>query len=187
VNLHVPTSKWADFYRNRADDGYLAYVKDRYAPFIGSIRSRLRNGDLVLELGCGTAAITKALIDGSRPYSATFAASDIDPAMLEMARRRLADDDAVVFDCDALRPKIRADVVHSHGLLEHFDDGTIRDIIRANRSRAQVHYVPGLYPKPSFGDERLMSAAEWRRICRPDEIMTFNNGLDYALIFEARP
>jgi hypothetical protein len=44
----------------------------------------------------------------------------------------------------------------------------------------QVHYVPGLYPAPTFGDERLMSVAEWWDICNPSQIITFNDGLDYA-------
>lgn len=51
---------------------------------------------------------------------------------------------------------------------------------------AQVHYVPGLYAEPSFGDERLMSVDAWWKICQPDQIITFNGGLDYALVFERK-
>jgi hypothetical protein len=78
-------------------------------------------------------------------------------------------------------------VVHSHGMLEHFDDHTIRDVIRAHsHARVQVHYVPGLYDEPTFGDERLMPAESWMDICAPNQIIKFNDGLDYALIFERK-
>jgi hypothetical protein len=51
-------------------------------------------------------------------------------------------------------------------------------------AHTQVHYVPGLYDKPTFGDERLMSVDAWWKICKPSQIITFNDGLDYALVFE---
>jgi len=39
-----------------------------------------------------------------------------------------------------------------------------------------VHYVPGEYDEPSFGDERLMSASQWREILKdyPVEVSQFN-------------
>lgn len=51
-------------------------------------------------------------------------------------------------------------------------------------ARVQVHYVPGLYEKPTFGDERLLPVQAWWEIAKPDQIITFNGGLDYALVFE---
>lgn len=107
--------------------------------------------------------------------------------MVQITKERLWDDDVAVFELDAIRPRCAtgADVVHSHGMLEHFDDHAIRQVIHNFRqARVQVHYVPGLYPEPSYGDERLMSVEQWEDICAPDQVLTFNDGLDYALIFE---
>lgn len=54
-------SAWKTFYAGREGHEYLGYVKERYSPFIAAINSRIRTRDLVLELGAGTGAITKAL------------------------------------------------------------------------------------------------------------------------------
>lgn len=183
-------SPWAKFYEGREGASYLAYVKERYAPYIGAITSRIAADDLVLELGTGTGTITKALVDVVGRSETDFAASDIDPTMVEIARERLSEDNVPVWQVDAINGKHSslAEVVHSHGMLEHFDDNTIRKVIdNYRRARVQVHYVPGLYDKPTFGDERLMSVDQWWRICKPvgcSQIITFNDGLDYALVFE---
>ncbi|MBR1173924.1 class I SAM-dependent methyltransferase [Bradyrhizobium sp. KB893862 SZCCT0404] len=189
----VGRSKWAEFYNGRTGPGYLAYVRERYRPFISAIASRIRPNDLVLEIGCGTGTITKALCDLAKvqgaPRSVVFAASDADPEMVQTTRARLWNDNAAVFalDCTNAKHFTEAEVVHSHGMLEHFDDHTIRQVIHNFRkARVQVHYVPGLYDAPTFGDERLMSVEQWEDICAPDQIITFNDGLDYALIFERK-
>jgi trans-aconitate methyltransferase len=180
-------SAWKAFYEGREGHDYQSYVEQRYAPFINAINDRIGSRDLVLEIGCGTGTITKALY-GVREFPSTkFCATDVDPAMVNSTRQRMGTLDVAVYAQDALNSRFptQADVVHSHGMLEHFSDDDIRKII-ANYSsaRVQVHYVPGLYPEPTFGDERLMSVADWWRIAQPDQILTFNEGLDYALIFE---
>lgn len=185
-------SKWAAFYEGRTGPGYLAYVKERYKPFIDAIRSRMQPDDLVHEIGCGTGTITAALSEYQVPLPnklICYGASDVDMEMVRIARARLWYTGVCVFQLDAINAKIvpSAQVVHSHGVLEHFDDHTIRHVIHNFRgARAQVHYVPGLYPAPSFGDERLMSVEQWEDICAPDHVITFNDGLDYALVFERR-
>lgn len=179
-------SRWSDFYAGRGGDDYLAYARERYAPFIAAIRDRIttkftKTPDRVVELGCGTATITRAIYQCDALYYAT----DTDREMLKMADNRLRGRAEVRWH-DAREP-VMADIVHSHGLLEHFDDRTIRAIVSANRSYAkQLHYVPGLYPAPSFGDERLMSVEQWRDICHPDDVITFNDGLDYILVFNPK-
>jgi Methyltransferase domain len=179
-------SKWSEFYVGRAGNSYLRYAERRYAPFIDAIRVRIRPNDYVMELGAGVGTITAALerVTGS---DVRFAATDSDPEQVAVMRqrfrwRRLPVD---VGWRDASVMCTVGDVVHSHGMLEHFDDETIRRVIRSHPgARHQIHYVPGLYDKPSFGDERLMSVDSWWRICKPTQIVTFNQGLDYALIFD---
>ncbi|WP_368508108.1 class I SAM-dependent methyltransferase [Bradyrhizobium lupini] len=179
-------SPWATFYEGRANASYLEYAKQRYRVFIDAICSRITAGDTVLELGAGTGTITAAL----EPIIelATLVATDIDPDQLATMSKRFEDTDILVQRLDATsgHAVTSADVVHSHGMLEHFDDETIRKVIDSYRgiAHSQVHYVPGLYPKPTFGDERLMPVERWWDIVKPSQIITFNDGLDYALVIE---
>jgi cyclopropane fatty-acyl-phospholipid synthase-like methyltransferase len=178
-------SPWAQFYAGRADASYLEYAKQRYAPFIEAIRSRITAGDVVLELGAGVGTITAALF-GVDEF-ATLVATDNDPDQLAALRKRFDETDVLVARRDATGGiSGPADIVHSHGLLEHFDDETIRKVVDTYRgvARAQVHYVPGCYPTPTFGDERLMPVSRWWEIVKPSQIITFNDGLDYALVIE---
>jgi SAM-dependent methyltransferase len=182
----MSTTSWASFYAGRGDD-YLAYVKTRYRPMIDVMASAIETGDTILEIGAGTGTITKALIDELQsPHLYDFIATDIDAQMRSKASLRLASTSASVREHDARQPTpFYADIVHSHGMLEHFDDDTIRQVIEVHRAaRWQFHYVPGLYPSPSFGDERLMSASQWVDICEPTSITHFNDGLDYLLVFD---
>ena len=184
--LQASNSAWAAFYAGREGNDYLEYAKKRYAPFIEAIASRIDSEDLVMELGAGTGTITKALTERFSDFvDVQYVATDLDPEMVRIARTRLWDDDVAVFVDSAHSTRTKADVVHSHGLLEHFNDDAIRECIRANsRARVQVHYVPGLYDEPTFGDERLMPVERWWDICQPSQIITFNRGLDYAIIIE---
>jgi trans-aconitate methyltransferase len=180
-------SAWKNFYAGREGHGYRQYVKDRYAPFISAIASRIRYNDLVLELGTGTGTITSLLADYHNDDTSKFAATDVDPEMVKVAKQRMddLDLDVAVYRENAFIRGTTADVVHSHGMLEHFSDAEIRQIIAAHSTaRVQVHYVPGMYGEPTFGDERLMPVSQWWDICKPNQIITFNDGLDYALVFE---
>jgi SAM-dependent methyltransferase len=58
-------------------------------------------------------------------------------------------------------------VAISQGLLEHFDDRSIGQLLREQLrvSRSVVFSVPSdNYPRQDVGDERLMPPMEWRRI-----------------------
>lgn len=183
-------SPWAKFYEGRTDVSYLLYARERYKPFINAIRDRIWYGDVVLELGAGTGTITRELVDAqrARDLKAVLLATDIDPDQLTTLNMRFEGfENVLVSRLDATSGVPAAcDVVHSHGMLEHFDDDTIRKVIDSYRgmAHAQVHYVPGMYPKPTFGDERLMPVERWWDIVKPSQIITFNDGLDYALVIE---
>lgn len=178
-------SPWATFYEGRATASYLDYAERRYKPFIDAILARVTPGDVVLELGAGVGTITAAL-EKHVGEIATLVATDIDPDQLRILGQRFEGTDVIVSRSDVTSgtPCSAADVVHSHGMLEHFDDATIRKIIGTYRGLTQVHYVPGLYPHPTFGDERLMPVERWWDIVKPSQIITFNDGLDYALVIE---
>jgi hypothetical protein len=81
----------------------------------------------------------------------------------------------------------KPDVIHSHGMLEHFSDGDIQRVLFAHEAdgvRAAVHYVPGdKYEKPSYGDERLLPLSYWQDVHRPTKAFSFNDGFDYCLMW----
>lgn len=182
---------WVDFYRGRCNERYFGYFTRKYAPFIDAIVEHSRPSDDFLEVGCGTANTTRALIERLTEADYWYAATDIDLDMLTLADRNRGDLAISFSQADARDvPTYPPDIVHSHGLLEHFDDKSIRQIITAaalGGARASIHYVPSAkYEKPSFGDERLMTAAEWYLIGEPSSIIEFNDGYDLALIWKHR-
>jgi hypothetical protein len=111
-----------------------------------------------------------------------------------MAAKRLADlgmhERVAMFELDVTEadaiPSFEPSVVHSHGLLEHFSDEQAAAIVDRHRAFYQVHYIPGLYESQSYGDERLLPLEHWRKVLRPSRAYTFNEGLDYALVFHPR-
>ena len=75
-------------------------------------------------------------------------------------------------------------IIHSHGVLEHFEDHEIHEILHYQKaiSPLLIHYVPSdKYTYKSFGDERLLSKEYWKENFNPTEIIEFNSGYDLIL------
>ena len=182
---------WPDFYRGRLlSEGYLAYFEERYAPFLDHIRKALQPEDLVIEVGCGLATSTKLLMRSNVPYFTSFRCYDHNPDMVQLAKQNVGVA-AMVAQADARIPTYtRPDVVHSHGLLEHFSDTQIAWFLASQRldgPRVSIHYVPGeLHGTPSFGDERLLPLDYWVDTFAPTSWETFNDGRDYVLVWEGQ-
>lgn len=176
---------WAEYYQNRINPEYRAYFRKRYKPFVDRVRDMLKPHDTVVELGAG-AANTTYWVYGTQPHL-KHVLIDKDEEMLDLAQENIAPYLAHAVCEDVTKGRhTRADVVHSHGLLEHMSDSEIRRTVGAylRPFTPQIHYVPSnKYTTPSFGDERLMSVANWRQICAPDEIVEFNDGYDLMLIW----
>jgi trans-aconitate methyltransferase len=180
-------SRWSEFYRNRLSEGYRDHFQRKYLPFVEFIEGLEEQDPIrILEEACGMGTLTRVLLDRGN-VQAEFSASDLCPEMLAMASQNLLLPQAetvMLFWSDMLDARKRADVIISHGSLEHFEDSCVRRIIASQRSRAQhvVHYVPSYkYNKPSFGDERLLRPEDWMEIALPDEIVEFNAGFDLIL------
>lgn len=182
--------EWAEFYKGRLlSDGYRQYAAQRYAPFLDCIRQNLKRGDRVVEVGCGLATMTALLAENrtQRPWVG-FRCFDINQDMVAYARQNLHEGYPVDVGDARLPTHVKPDVVHSHGMLEHFSNDDIRKVIQAHRddgARIAIHYVPGdKYETPSFGDERLLPVRAWQEIANPSAVLTFNDGYDYAMIWD---
>lgn len=184
-----PISAWAQFYAERNNDEYYQHVTDKYGVFIHEILKTMRSGDRVIEFGCGLSNITRNLITMSKDEWMLFVGLDNEVEMLRMSQQNLEragipHSKVLFYNGDARRGVLIGDIAHSHGLLEHFPDTDIRAIIshQKGRFRELLHYVPSAkYKIPSFGDERLMTPEQWMDICKPDEIIEFNDGYDLIL------
>lgn len=181
-------SAWAKFYAERNTEGYYEHVVSKYAPHIQAVNSCIRKGDRVIEFGCGLCNVTRKLALEDKK-DAIFVGLDKEVEMLRLSQQNveragLPYNRILFYQGDARNGTLYGEVAHSHGLLEHFQDVDIRRIIdnQLGRFRNIVHYVPGAkYEKPSFGDERLMTPEQWHEICKPDEIVEFNEGYDLIL------
>jgi len=172
-------SVWSDFYKSRVGNGYSNYCKDRYKPFIDSIISNI--GKNVREEGCGIATISKIIMQRVNIQMQMF---DIDPDQVELSKENTNSNTPYVGDIFSNHGK--TDLIFSHGVLEHFSDNNIRNILNRQKQEANIviHYVPtDKYKTPSFGDERLMSVDTWVNNFHPNYHFTFNNGHDLVLIF----
>ena len=175
---------WTEFYKQRLNDSYYNHVKTKYKRFIDEISVSYSAGYRVVELGCGMANITRALIDNN--LWAEYSIMDLEQGMLDLSESNLRNNQkyVTISKGDILLDCLSGDVAHSHGVLEHFCDSQIRKIIALQKDNYSklIHYVPSnKYETPSFGDERLLSVDQWKEICNPDEIIEFNDGYDLIL------
>jgi trans-aconitate methyltransferase len=186
-------SQWSAFYKDRMNTSYENYLRERYAPFINEIVKRPYK--IIAEYGCGPGFITKIIQNDYPRQNVTYYLHDNDADILRLAQHNLYDKSNVgnifikyndITKTPMLLPR-KVDIIHSHGVLEHFDNESIANIIALQRNNAKtlIHYVPSnKYTTPSFGDERLMSPSEWQDICNPTKIVEFNDGFDLVLIWE---
>jgi trans-aconitate methyltransferase len=182
---------WYEIYSERMNSRYTQHVADRYAPFIQELYEVRATS--ATEIGCGAGNITRILREMKDLPGFHYGLIDSCPKMLSLA---VENNQALncAFMCADVRELIQSDVdlIHSHGLLEHFDDSDIRHIVKMCRmaSPIQIHYVPGIkYEKSSRGDERLMDVSEWANILQglgKLTVKTFNDGYDYILRLETR-
>jgi SAM-dependent methyltransferase len=201
---------WYEIYRSRMCEAYVNHVRDKYDEFIGCISNTERAMNFI-EIGCGAGNITKILRERNSSKDARFWLIDNCEKMLGLARENNEEDSRCMFELQSvIDSEVYASikknnvprtntivpaktVVHSHGLLEHFNDNDISTIINNSLtiSDEQVHYVPGIkYDVPSRGDERLMSKDQWSDILRQSlsanprytfNIFDFNDGYDLIL------
>jgi cyclopropane fatty-acyl-phospholipid synthase-like methyltransferase len=155
----------------------------KYLYFLKVLSALLSPGMKVLEMGCGTSIVTKLLYNSKT----RFIVADNCRRMTFLSRINLGQRKVKVLLADITKPlNFKVDLLHSHGVLEHFTKEQIKDIVRTQLtcSKILVHYVPSnKYKVKSFGNELLLSKKQWFDLVKPSEILEFNKGLDLILIW----
>lgn len=173
-----PEKTWGDFYTgDLLTKNNVQATANAHKELFWIIKSFEANK--IIESGCGTGAMAGYLtwdvqaIEGKEPTKhkpAEVIAVDIDPQVIKIARANLEAIDGKkvrLVQADAWTNTEEADLIFSQGLLEHFSDKELRDLInhQLNQAPVLIHSVPNNdYKKIDFGNERLMNDSEWYRI-----------------------
>lgn len=208
--------RWEDHYKARVDNRfYLRSFIIKYKRFLDeiiiNIKSMPEKGIVFKEEGCGIGTVSRALnveiydlckALGVAKESYNFDISkvictDIDRDMLTLCCEntyKMEEGLLSSIPFSYLKEDIRQTkffeyptVVVTHGVLEHFEDEDITQIMETYKDRNvrfHAHYVPtDKYEKPSFGDERLMPVSKWVSLTNPDYYIVDNAGCDLYLFF----
>ncbi|OQY10304.1 MAG: hypothetical protein B6I28_01270 [Fusobacteriia bacterium 4572_132] len=171
---------WYNFYKDRLNISYNKHIEKKYSLFIKEIEKLINPNSTILEMGSGIGSITKIL---NKRKKGNFLISDINKNMLKLSNQNLKSIPSFIFDIKNHLYK-KVDIIHCHGVLEHFDNTDIQKIIKNQLKSCThlIHYVPSnKYKIQSFGDERLLSKEEWFNLIKPKEIIAFNNNYDLIL------
>ena len=173
-------SIWSKFYESRIGNGYFNYAVQRYEKFIFSI---LKTGASTFrEEGCGIGTISRAIMTSVGEKNVQL--FDYDKDQVELTKRNL--NISHVIQGNIFENHGKVDCIFSHGVIEHFSDNQIFDILNRQKAEAKrvIHYVPtNGYSTPSFGDERLMPIEWWIKNFKPVSHLIFNDNKDLVLIW----
>lgn len=183
-------NEWPEFYKQRVNSpSYFEYFCKKYKVFLKEIIKHTPNYTYGIgEFGCGIGTTSKYLLAKSKHKQHLL---DNNERMLEMAKQNLSNHttNQCSYSCQDITKKPqhgRYDLIHSHGVLEHFSDSDIINILTKQASLTDViiHYVPtNGYTNPSFGDERLMPVERWADILSDfnPHLIPFNEGKDLII------
>lgn len=186
-------SAWSDFYTPKMNPESVKKFRAKYWEFIAELMLagvNLKRPGTFAEFGCGTGIVTKFLY--SMLPDGKHLLIDNCPEMIALAESNLPplNYPNVVFSRNDIRElglaECRYDVIHSHGVLEHFSDEDIVKIVKNMRDRSSrvFAYVPSnKYEDDDHGGKiptRLLSGTEWAKLtgCQVTE---FNEGFDLIL------
>lgn len=183
-------SKWSDFYLRKATNvESIRNFKVKYTPYFREIcKSMPYCCGVQIEFGCGTGIVSRVVSGHLKTTDSVLVDNDSDVLDLARLLNSLYKFNPVLHEQDIVKERILShttfNVAHSHGVLEHFDNESIKRTVRNMRDCANsvICYVPSSkYDYKSFGDERLLTPKAWKRICAPKEIIEFNDGYDLIL------
>ncbi len=157
---------WGDFYEGAGGADYLLEHIAIHKDFLKEIFAY--DPRTVLEAGCGSAIMSVFFAMAGLQATACDRDDDVLKKAAVTAARwkasvRFAKEDILKFSFAA----DSFDLVFSQGVLEHLDDSQIKkagkEALRV--AKTFIFSVPGPYYKHrDFGDERLLSEKEWKRL-----------------------
>jgi glycosyltransferase involved in cell wall biosynthesis/GT2 family glycosyltransferase/predicted SAM-dependent methyltransferase len=173
----TPKMNWGDFYdkdtltKNNVQDSVNSH-KELFWTILGYKPKK------IIETGCGTGEMAgwlswkDKLIEGKKLLDDTIKeviAIDIESKVIQIAKTNLhaIDGKVKLVQADAWKYEEKADLIFSQGLLEHFSDVELKNLIDHQLTQAPVlvHSVPNNnYGKKDYGNERLMTNDEWYKI-----------------------
>lgn len=159
---------WGKFYSQIKDFEYIIQNASCHLPIFRSIFKE--NPKRILEIGTGTGSMSILL----SYLGYELVSIDNDKNVLEKAEllNRLLNGKVKFLYKDAFKlnfEKNYFDITYHQGLLEHFSDGQIYELIdqQLNVSKIVVLSVPNnYYPLRDFGDERLLKKEYWDKLLR---------------------
>jgi SAM-dependent methyltransferase len=161
------SSEWDAFYAEEPTVTSTLFNLSGHVPLFEAIEAS--SPSRALEVGVGSG--TMSLFVGTRGVEVVGV--DDDARIVERARDRARAVTTVsyvvgdAFRLTSLFPAGSFDVAFSQGFFEHFDDEQIRDLTRQQLTVARrvLFSVPSdQYPRQDFGNERLMSPAQWESV-----------------------
>jgi glycosyltransferase involved in cell wall biosynthesis/GT2 family glycosyltransferase len=180
--LPEPTSKsktekeWGEFYEK-------SKVTPKLAQFSANAHKELFwtiegfYPDKIIEAGCGPATMSAFLslpdhkvgeVAITNHKIKEIVAMDNDEGVLKVAAENLKEfGECRLLNDDAFTSTEKADVVFAQGMLEHWDDDKMRELITNQLKQAEivVHSMPNNnYRKHDFGNERLLTDEQLYRI-----------------------
>lgn len=176
---------WHDYYHNRIQNRVFEQAFEaKYIEFIKSIRVHAQKAKTLMEVGSGTSLVTKLL-----QVNKDIIITDKNPAMLALSTQNYTKKVQRYAYSILNKHNFKADLVYSHGVLEHFNPMQLKKI-RDNLTLpgvTNIHYVPTIgYASKSFGDENLWNISQWLDIIHPDRYIITNEGKDLTLIWKAQ-
>lgn len=168
-------NKWSKFYQRKFS--LRDYLSDLslHSPLLEEILKE--NPKKILEVGIGTGSMSIFL----SYLGYNVIGIDNDEEILERARElnEKMNGRAKFVYCDAFKlsekfMKDEFDVVFSQGFFEHFNNKEIATLLKEQLKvgRVSIFSVPSnFYPRKDFGNERLLSSDDWKKILKEFNIM----------------
>ncbi|MFH1315260.1 MAG: class I SAM-dependent methyltransferase [Candidatus Uhrbacteria bacterium] len=158
--------------------GHKQYIQEKKQRSAGALITRLQHnfepGSRIIEIGTGTGAIAALLAKEGFQITAI----DNDPAMIKLAKESKKAMNVTVdiheFDAFKIHHRFASNAFEcaiSHGLIEHFSDNEISQLLQAQNLIAKqvVFVVPTAkmspeYNKRGLGNERYLTTPSWIKL-----------------------
>lgn len=170
-------STWGEYYGHELDiRTYLGSLSNHVELFQEIVK---RDPDRILEVGSGTGMMA-IFLDGLG-YSVVSIDKDSKVTEQAEANAKKFNSKADFRQEDVLEysPEEDFDLAFSQGLMEHFDDDKINEIIERKKELADdvIFSVPSyMYGRRDFGNERLLTKERWLEIIQDPDFEAYYYG-----------